>query len=438
MASNSGAGRCVIVKKIVGAAFLRTVGAGLQFFMGIIVARLIGIEGAGLFYIGFSLASVLSVLTRLGMEFSILRNVAVLFHDRDFKGLGESAVAAIATCLAMSIPTGGVIWLSSDVLSDLVYGKPEVAVILRWTALAIPLLALTGLISEILKGLDRPFMGTLVQTTLMPLVNCTVLVGVWYFGHVSAATGSIGVVAGAGVAVLVGSWVWLSCSGQTADLAGRLSIDRVKTYLREAPSLLSVTMTGIIMHWIGSMILGVTASSADVGGFTTAMRSSIGISLLLASASTVVSRRFAVLNHTNDIDSLRDVSQRLSLVLTATSAPFIVILLFFPRWVMWLFGPAFDGYAFLLPILAVGQIASALIGHAGTVLVMARLDRLAHLTAAGALLTSVLGNLILIPIFGVSGAAMAVAASLTMGHLLSVIFVRRHFGFWPIFGAGKR
>lgn len=94
-----------------------------------------------------------------------------------------------------------------------------------------------------------------------------------------------------------------------------------------------------------------------------------------------------------------------------------------------LFGPAFVTGMPLMMILFGGILAKAFVGPAETLLTMAGQQTLCVILYAGALVANIALNLSLIPLLGLTGAALATAGAMFVEAMLLHIAVRRTFGF---------
>lgn len=103
-----------------------------------------------------------------------------------------------------------------------------------------------------------------------------------------------------------------------------------------------------------------------------------------------------------------------------------------------LFGPAFVTGLPLMMILFTGILAKAFVGPAETLLTMAGQQTLCVILYAGALVINIALNLSLIPLLGLSGAALATAGAMFIEAMLLHIAVRRTFGFALFAFAGAR
>jgi len=104
---------------------------------------------------------------------------------------------------------------------------------------------------------------------------------------------------------------------------------------------------------------------------------------------------------------------------------------------LWLFGPRFvDAYS-LMFILAVGPLARAAIGPVERLLNMVGEQRACALVYAGAFAFNFVGCLVLIPLFGIHGAAIATAAAVLVESLLLFVVTKRRLGLHVFIWGGK-
>ena len=121
-----------------------------------------------------------------------------------------------------------------------------------------------------------------------------------------------------------------------------------------------------------------------------------------------------------------------TLVMTLAALPITIFLLIFPEFVLSFFGNDFTGGAWLLRILAIGQFISVISGSVAYLLNMTghEKDR-RNVLMFNAMLTIILA-LILNPIYGAIGSALASAIGIASTNLMALGFVKKRLGFSTI------
>ena len=116
-----------------------------------------------------------------------------------------------------------------------------------------------------------------------------------------------------------------------------------------------------------------------------------------------------------------------------STLPLIILSFLFPKFLLGIFGKEFVMGTIAFLILSVGRLISSLSGPAGNILQMTNNQNIyAKILFVGALVNIVL-NYILIPIYGINGAAIASMFSLVVWNVLMIYEVRRRFGFYTFY-----
>jgi O-antigen/teichoic acid export membrane protein len=304
---------------------------------------------------------------------------------------------------------------------------------LRLIALMVPGFALVGLISELLKGLGRAWIGLFLQNTCVPLLAVpTVLMT----GSRSAEVVSAVLLASVSATGLLSMVAWsLATKDPSANPGSRsrvTSLGAMRNLLTDTPNLLAVTATPVVMHWAGAALLGFLTSPAQVAGYSVAARLAIAVSVVHSAASSVVAPRMAVAHGQRDMSQLHRLTMRTGLLIALLTWPVLLTLALAAPFILGVFGGEFRSFANVLVILIAGQAVASLIGHSGTVLVMTGQYVSARVTSAIAAGSLAILLLALTPAYGAVGAALAMTGSVVTGHLAGLLLVNRDDGFWTI------
>jgi O-antigen/teichoic acid export membrane protein len=179
------------------------------------------------------------------------------------------------------------------------------------------------------------------------------------------------------------------------------------------------------------LILGLLRPAGPVGVFGVARRLSMLVGSLLASITVLFNPTVADLHHKRDHAELDRLFRTATRWLFTFGFPLCLIEVGFSRDLLHVFGEGFSGGATALAILALGQLVNVGTGTVAGVLAMIGRARMSVLNSVFFLSLSLGLDALLIPRWGILGAAIANATSLAAVNVLRVVQVRRVLGIFP-------
>lgn len=182
----------------------------------------------------------------------------------------------------------------------------------------------------------------------------------------------------------------------------------------------------------GSVIVaGYFLTSADLGLYSVAVKISTLAAFALASINMVAEPRFAQLRARGDEEELRLLAKRTTTLVFWSTAPILAgILLLAPWLVRVAFGPEYLPAVPALLILTGGYFINSFGGVSNYFLNMTGGQKvLASIVTLSAVMTVVL-SILLIPPFGITGAAMAMGGSIAIWNIATLLAVRKRDGIW--------
>jgi O-antigen/teichoic acid export membrane protein len=183
-----------------------------------------------------------------------------------------------------------------------------------------------------------------------------------------------------------------------------------------------------LLNQVEVIILGIIANAREAGLFAAAWRLASMVVLALSTFGLVCGPVVASAYHRGDFDELNGIAQFAARLTAASAAVAIGVLIVGGKLLLSIFGPEFGAaYPALLALLAGGAV-NAGTGIVAYLLTLTGHERVAALIFAVALFVSIALNLLLIPLFGALGAAIASSATLSAWNLAMVVYVRRVFG----------
>ena len=403
------------------ALILKVGGSGLAFAFNVAVARLLGAQGAGIYFLALSITNVSSVIGRVGLDTALLRFVAVRAAQKDWKGVKGIYNLGIRMTIIASGFIAIIVFTAATWIATTIFNRPELAEPLRWMSLSILPFSLLNIQAESLKGLKLIRDAMIVQNIGMPLIGMLLIIPM---AHAAGVLGvSITYVVSAIMVALFATWLWTRAVSDYAVKAAPFPFKEIWTSCR--PLLGISILDGAVLPSLPFFLLGIWSSSTEVGIFGATVRVAMLVSFFLVAVSSVVAPKFASLYAKGDMHGLGQMGRHASLLLTLLAAPVVLVMIFAGDWVMGLYGKAFTAGSTTLAILAFGELVNAMCGPVGFLLIMCGHERALRKGTIISLVFQLILCLILIPRFGMEGAGIAMAAGVIINNLIAVFYVRK-------------
>jgi O-antigen/teichoic acid export membrane protein len=410
-----------------GTYVLQVASLGLGFLSQLLVARLVGISGYGAYAYALAWSAMVVQPSLLGLDRILMRELAVYRQAEAFglvRGLlrRSDQVATVGACAFASVVAAIALPVSSDAL------RASVALGL----VTIPLAALGRVRLATLQGLKHSSLGQLTQSvgrTFYFILFLGVAAAVTGSAHMGPET-AVGMQALAFAAALATGSVVVRRVLPASVMQSAPMFDG-RRWARSAPGLALFTALTILNGQIGVIMLGAMSSAADTGRFNAAWRLAALVSLGMAAIGPVIAPRISVVFTTGDKNKMERILWRGSQAALALALPPALLFSFVGPWFLGLFGEDFRQGHVALEVLVLGQLFNAATGVTVNALLMTQHERPAVLANVAVACTNVMLCALLIPIWGVLGAAVATAASLAILNVLLVIAVIQRLGISP-------
>ncbi len=417
------------------ALLLRVAGVGAAYLFNFVIARKFGASVVGAFAVTTTIIMILGMLSRFGFDRAIVRFVASSLSA----GSRSEAAAYYWYSLMIVGGLGAVcsvlMFFGAEFLAGQVFDKPHLATALRTGAPAVLLFSVTLLSAEALRGSKRIGAFAFLRHLLIYLIATPVLIVLIVLnGNLDPLTAPVvAFVSATGIAAVI-ALVWTSRILPWVSPATFVSAAAMLGVA--TPMLLSNSM-GMIISWTDILMLGRFVSDAEVGVYSITFKLAFVTGIILNAVNSISTPKFAELSAAGDNESLAAVMRQTTRLLFITAMPILLLLIVAGKLLLGLFGDEFEtGYTALM-ILAAGQFVSTISGPVGNLLQMTGNEKIFLAVVAVMAAVNVILNLVLIPRFGIVGAATASAITLTANNLVCVFVVYRRLGFvsiyWPFY-----
>jgi O-antigen/teichoic acid export membrane protein len=181
----------------------------------------------------------------------------------------------------------------------------------------------------------------------------------------------------------------------------------------------------LVSGWINTIMLGIYSTEADVGIYSVVLKIATFSTFVLMSINAVATPRFAQYYARNDMDGLRKYTSQTAKVIFFSSVPIFLFIIIFNEWLLGLFGDEFKIGAMALLITMIGQLFNVFAGSVGAILNMTGHQTVFRNIIMISTLINVIACVILIPVFGLIGSALAGTAFMASWNLISMVYIRR-------------
>jgi O-antigen/teichoic acid export membrane protein len=393
---------------------------GIRMVTNIIITRTIGASAYGLFSLGMTVVNMGAIAPRFGLPQGITRFVAY------YRGKGEAEKVplvlrqALLISLCLGTATAILIYLLAPYIASAVFHREELSSVLRWLALFIPF-GISGMVLlGTLRGLKQIGKQVMIQDFIWPLVYLVLVVIFFLMGWRLYA-----LVAAAVLAVVVRFAVSFAVVRGQVSLRkpGHVQLPINKLLFFSAPLFLA-NVLGFSLNWTDTLMLGYFREPAEVGVYAIAWRLSLFVSFPLAAFATIFNPMAAEYVGKGDNASLNSLLQTTNQWILLFSLPLAILLFSFPKEVMSIFGREFTGGAWVVLLLVAGQLVNAASGPCGNVLMVKGWTGLNLINSAAMAIVNLILNFLMIPRWGMLGAALASSFSLAMVNILRVLEIR--------------
>jgi len=430
---------------LVGAA-----GTGiLTFALVTVLTRGLGPASYGAFVSAMGLFTVLSNTAELGADTGLVRTIARLRALDRVRDIRKTIYIAVLPPLIIGTLFGVAMWMWAPQLAH-IFGKgkgsDQIAEFARWMA---PFLPAGGVVLVLLSA-TRGF-GTMIPTVAIdrlgrPFVQVAlalaliVVAGAHHANHgLIALSWAVPQLIGALIAVWCLWGLLLKAERRDRRTNGRRR-SRPTTVLAEkfwrftAPRGLAGIFQ-IVVLWLNTLLVGRLASTAKAGVFNAATRYVTAGLMVGVAIQHVAGPKLSELMAQRSWDRARGVYQTTTAWLMVATWPLYLTFGLFAPTLLRVFGHGFEGGTGALEVLGFTMLAATAVGTVDMVLLMGGKSSWNLFNTVVGLSSNIILNLILIPRYGGTGAAIAWSSSILFTNLAPLVQVWKFLGMHP-FGRG--
>ncbi len=245
------------------------------------------------------------------------------------------------------------------------------------------------------------------------------------FGGVGLGGGGLGEAGLSAVmpAILAGACMAALCAAGAVAWAARDTWPVVRGRFEAGPwlslalPLMMVGMIQLLNRQVGTIIVGALDGTESVAAYFPALRISEFSTFGLIAVNAAVAARLSTAHGRRDHGLLQSTLTKAAVLTLASTIVLVTATLVLDDFLLGLFGGPAQSADTALWILLIGQVVNAATGSVGILMAMAGQERFAAMTAGAVLVVNIALHFLLVPAYGIEGAAIATASSAILWNL---------------------
>jgi O-antigen/teichoic acid export membrane protein len=415
--SRPGSLGAALVRGVVGTAGIKIAHAAIAFATSIVLAKLLGPSGYGIFSYVIALVALFTIPSELGIPNLAVREIAVANARKDWGHMRGFIVWAHRT---VALTSGALILVGATVL--LLWGEniSRSKLSCMWLALIlVPILSFGSLRDAMLRGLRKVLLGQLSQPIIRPSVLLFSLLLLWRLGVDLALPERVMSlhIMSVGIAFIGGLYLFLR--NRPTELRSAEPRYETAVWLKSSIPFGMTAALQLINGRTDILALGFFQTDADVGIYRVAAQLAAVVVFGMQAVNMIQGPHIAHLFAKGDMQKLQQMMTRSAQVVLLLAAPVVIVIILFGEFIIsHVYGPKFEAAYVPLVILCVGQLVNASMGSVASLLNMTGHERDTTKSILVGAIVNVVLNLSLVPIWGMTGAAVATAVTLIVWNLI--------------------
>jgi len=400
---------------------------GVRFFMGILIARILGSEDFGLYTLVLTIVAVSAGLALLGLPSALVRYIALYANRRDGPGIWGTLQVGIGVTTVLAVVMAVGLALLADPLAYGLFHAPRLAPLLRWFSLLVPFLALVDILAAATRGFGRMEPTAVSKSIAQPIIKLALVLCVALVGLNASR-----VLMAHFISVVASFAIILIFLNRSFTLRRPLGSGRrePKEMLKFSLPLHLDFMIATFRGNIQTFLLGALNTLATVGIFTVASQINMIGQMYHAAIVTASMPIVSELYGQEERGKLARFYQTMTKWTFTLNLPLFIIVLVFAAPILSIFGEDYVDGALALTILAFGSLVNTGTGICGVVINMTGNTGFNLINSVILTVVTVGLNLLLIPKWGLIGAAwatMVAAVGVNLLRLSEVYFLFKMF-----------
>src|SRR3989344_2680318 len=412
----------------------------LSYIYRVIVARYLGSTEYGLLVLGLAVFGVASLIASLGMRSGVLRYVSFYLGKKDYKRVKGVILSSLKLTFLLGLFLGIVLFFISNFLAINLFHESKLITLLKILAIGLPFVAMLDILLGVFLGFQKPKYEVINDKVIRSIVQIVATVLLLSLGYgVLGATWAfvIGVITSTLLSLFILEFKLLKFLKSFAN-----HIKMTKELVSFSWPLVLALVSGLIISYTDTFMLGYFQTASEVGIYNVALPTS---ALLLILPTALFVNMLSVITNLYAQKKLNELKKVYSTVvrwLFLINFPIFLFIIIFSEGILnSLFGKEYISASLALIILSLGYLFHSLISYPNiSVLEVFKRTKIILMINLIITILNIIINYLLIPKYGINGAAIGTGGSFILGAILFFLITKgitklspKFISYWKIF-----
>lgn len=404
-----------------GITFLfRMIAMALSFITMSYITNFFGKDIFGNYSLTLTVLQIVVMVFAIGTPYAFISFTGGFENNEKAKGLLFKVSKIV---LVLSIIPVIVFFFGAQFLAEFVFNKAELTNYFLIISASIPFMILHELLCYYFVSIKKTLFYSLITFIFPNVLFLLFLVIVFYFKLPTSL-----VLACYTLAYLISVLI-----GFINVFSGKKAIYPIlstKAIIKKSFPMMVSGIFLILLNWTDILMLGKLETSSNIGIYNAAFKVGYLALFFVVSMNVVIMPKISELFHQKDHLELKKVVNRSTQLVIVLTIPVALILIFFSKSILQLFGEGFEVGSTTLILITLGALFNAMTGNVDQILNMTDNQNIVKNIFFIGFILNVLLNLYLIPNYGIEGAATSSLITNIFVNSIFVIIIKRKLGFY--------
>ena len=405
-------------------------GKALNLLTHIFLTRNLSLKEYGIFALVYSVFMILCRVSLLGIPTGLIKFCSAYNAKKEFWKTREVIKTGLTIVLiSTSIISAALLFFNKSIIHK-IFKEPDLGLCLIAFILFIPIFCQIRSFHAVIRAFKKMAHYAVLKEIFFPVLFLLFSV-VFLFFHKSLSSVIYAFACALMLTFFINLFVVSKLYRSLVPAGGRKILYNPLELLRFSLPVLLVGVSYLLLNQLSKIMIGFFQASESVGVFNAAMNIATMLVIFLNCIDAVFAPYISELHATKNISQLDSVFKTTTRWVFTLTIPICLLCILFSKNIITIFGSEYISGYYVLIILAIGYTINSITGSVAYILQMSGKQDIELLNMIAAVFLNLLINYLLIPQFGIIGAAIATGFSISFLNLIRLLEVFYFFKILP-------